>query len=215
MQANEINIVVHIAVGAGGLVCGLWPLLSKKGGSIHRRSGSIFVVMAGIVLATAITADIFLDVPMALIAVTLSASYQYVSSLRSLALRNSCPSTADTMLALVALLGCAWIVLSKGAGTASWTPAIAYSTAAYVACIALYDLSRPLWAAYWMRRVRPLDHGLKMTGCYFAMLSSGAGNLLKHAQPWSQIIPSSLGIIVMVIFLARYTGNRADVQTTV
>ncbi|MFC4526306.1 hypothetical protein ISN76_19225 [Dyella halodurans] len=215
MQANDVNIAVHIGMGAGGLICGLWPLLSRKGGVVHRRSGRVFVVMAGMVLGTAILADIFLYVPIALIAVTLSASYQYISSLRSLALRNRYPSTVDAILAIVALIGCAWIVLSKGTGTASWTPAIAYSTAAYVACMALYDLSRPFWAAYWLRRVRPLDHGLKMTGCYFAMLSSGAGNLLKHAQPWSQVIPSSLGIMVMVVFLSSYFGRRMDIPVEV
>lgn len=211
MQANDINLVVHIGMGVAGLVCGLWPLLSSKGGRIHRRSGRVFVVMAGAVLGTAILADVFFDVPKALIAATLAASYQYVSSLRSLALRTRAPSAVDTILALAALTGCAWIALSKSSGTASWPPMIAYSTAAYVACIALYDLSRPFWAAYWLRHIRPLDHGLKMTGCYFAMLSSGSGNLLKHAQPWSQIVPSSLGIIVMIAMLVGYLSRRINI----
>lgn len=92
---------------------------------------------------------------------------------------------------------------------------IGYSTAAFVACIALYDLSRQFWAAYWLRYVRPLDHGLKMTGCYFAMLSSGAGNLLKHLQPWSQVLPSSLGILVMAILLASHLSRRTSVAGTI
>jgi uncharacterized membrane protein len=213
MQANDINIAVHIGMGAAGLVCGLWPLLSSKGGRTHRRSGRVFVLMAGIVLTTAILADVFLVVPMALIAVTLAASYQYAGSLRSLALRNRSPSIVDTLLALAALAACAWIVLSKSSSTASWTPMIAYSTAGYLACIALYDLSRPFWANYWLRRIRPLDHGLKMTGCYFGMLSSGAGNVLKHAQPWSQVIPSSLGIVVMAALLASYLARRTPFPT--
>jgi len=215
MQANDINIAIHIGMGAAGLFWGLVPLLSSKGGRIHRRGGRVFVIMAGIVLSTAILADIFLDVPMALIAATLAASYQYVSSLRSLAMRRHPPSAVDAMLALAALTGCAWIVLSKSSGTASWPPMIAYSTAAYVACIALYDLSRPFWAAYWLRRIRPLDHGLKMTGCYFAMLSSGAGNLFKHAQPWSQVIPSSLGIIVMAAMLVGYLARRTNIPSAI
>jgi hypothetical protein len=211
MQANDINIAVHIGMGVAGLVCGLVPLLSRKGGRIHRQSGRVFVVFAGVVLATAVLADLFLQVPMALKAATMAASYQYLSSLRSLALRNRYPSMLDTLLAIAVLAGCVWVVLAKGTSTASWPPMIAYSTSGYVAAMALYDLSRPLWAAYWVQHIRPLDHGIKMTGCYFAMLSSGAGNLLRHAQPWSQIVPSSLGIMVMAILLASYLGKRMKI----
>jgi hypothetical protein len=211
MQANDINLAVHIGMGAAGLLCGLVPLSSSKGGSLHRRSGRVFVVLAGVVLGTALLADIFLREPLGLLAATFSAVYQYVGGLRALALRNRAPTAVDTWLACAALAGCAWIVLSKGAGTTSWTPMLAYSTAAYVACIALYDLSRPLWAAHWRRCARPLDHGLKMTGCYFAMLSSGAGNLLKHLQPWSQVIPSTLGVVVMLALLASYLARRTSV----
>lgn len=211
MQLNYINLAIHVSMGVAGLLCGLLPLLSTKGGQIHRKNGRVFVVLAGVVLGTAILADLFLHEPIALLAATLSASYQYISSLRSLALRTRGPSMVDTLLACAALAGCVWLVRSMSTSTASWNPMIGYSTAAYVACIALYDLSRPFWAAYWLRYVRPLDHGLKMTGCYFAMLSAGAGNLLKHLQPWSQVIPSSLGIIVMTILLVRYLSRRASI----
>lgn len=211
MQANDVNIAVHIGMGVAGLVCGLVPLLSRKGGRVHRLSGRVFVALAGVVLATAVLADLFLSVPMALIAATMAASYQYVSSLRALALRHRYPSIIDAALAIAVLAGCVWIVLAKGSATVSWPPMIAYSTSAYVACIALYDLSRPLWAAYWLRRIRPLDHGIKMTGCYFAMFSSGAGNLFRHAQPWSQIVPSSLGMLVIAIMLASYLGKRMKI----
>lgn len=215
MQANQINLAVHISMGAAGLICGLVPLLSAKGGSIHRKSGYVFVVLAGVVLGTALLADVVLPEPTALLAASLSASYQYVSSLRSLALRSRGPSAIDVLLACTALAGCAWLLRSMGPGTASWNPVIGYSTAAYVACIALYDLSRQFWSTHWLRYVRPLDHGLKMTGCYFAMLSSGAGNLLKHMQPWSQVIPSSLGILVMTIFLVSHLSKRASVASAV
>jgi uncharacterized membrane protein len=215
MLANQINLALHMSMGAVGLICGLVPLFSIKGGSIHRKSGRVFVVLAGVVLGTALIADATLPEPIALLAASLSASYQYISSLRSLALRTHGPSMMDALLACAALLACGWLVRSMGAGTASWSPMVGYSTVSYVACIALYDLSRPLWATYWLAHVRPLDHGLKMTGCYFAMLSSGAGNVLKHLQPWSQVIPSSLGILVMMILLARYFPKRTSVESAI
>jgi hypothetical protein len=197
-------------MGALGLACGLVPMLSAKGSPIHRRAGRVFVVLAGIVIATALLADLLLPQPLALLAATLSAAYQYLASLRSLALRNHGPTLIDTLLAMAALAGCAWLLLSMGTGraSASWSPIIGYSIAGYVTALALYDLSRPLWAAYWLARIRPLDHGLKMTGCYFAMLSAGAGNTLRAWQPWSQVVPSSLGTLVLLVFAIAYLRRR-------
>jgi hypothetical protein len=215
MQVNDINLVIHISMGTVGLVCGLLPLLSAKGGRIHRRSGRVFVILAGIVLGTAILADLFLKEPTALLVATLSATYQYVGSLRALMLRTRAPSMVDAWLVCAALGGCAWIVLSKSPSTTSWSPMVGYSAAAYVACIALYDLSRNLWATYWLKHARTIDHGLKMTGCYFAMLSSGAGNSLRHLQPWSQVVPSTLGILVMATMLVMYATRRASVPSMV
>jgi uncharacterized membrane protein len=215
MQANQINLAIHIGMGVAGLVCGLWPLLSAKGGRLHRKSGRVFVVLAGVVLGTALLADIFLKQPIALLTVSLAACYEYAAGLRSLALRNRGPTMIDALLASAALAGCIWLVRSMGEGPASWSPVIVYSTAGYVACIALYDLSRPLWVAYWLRYVRPLDHGLKMTACYFAMLSSGAGNSLRNLQPWSQLIPSSLGIVVMAVILVSYLSRRIALASAI
>jgi len=209
MQANDINIVVHVGMGACGLLVGLVPLVSFKGDRLHRRSGRIFAVFAGVVLLTALLADVFLKQPIALLAASLSATYQYLGSLRALYLRTRGPGLLDAGMACLALVACAALVLSMGAGTASWSPMIGYSTAGYVGTIAVYDLTRSFWPRAWLLYARPLDHGLKMTGCYFAMLSAGAGNLLKHFQPWSQILPSSLGMCVIVVLTIAYVRRRS------
>jgi hypothetical protein len=187
---------------------GLVPLVSFKGGKLHRRSGRIFAVFAGVVLFTALLADVFLKQPIALLAASLSATYQYWGSLRALYLRSRGPGLLDAVMACIALAACAALVHSMGYGTASWSPMIGYSTAGFVGTIAVYDLTRPLWSRTWLRYARPLDHGLKMTGCYFAMLSAGAGNLLRNFQPWSQILPSSIGMCVMVVLAVAYARRR-------
>ncbi|BDU20933.1 hypothetical protein [Dyella sp. GSA-30] len=204
MSWHQLNVGAHIAMGVLGLLAGLIPLCSSKGSTIHRRAGRVFVYLAGVVLATAVIADVFFPVPMTLVAVTLSASYQYVSSLRALHLRTSPPGLLDAALAGATLLACGFFIMSMGKGNASFTPAIGYSTIGYVAIVAIYDLSRGFWGELWLRRVRPLDHGLKMTGVYFAMLSAGAGNLLRGLQPWSQILPSVVGTLVLIALAVRY-----------
>jgi hypothetical protein len=146
---------------------------------------------------------------MPLVAATLSAGYQGMGSVRALALKGRGPGLADALLALAALLGCGLLLLAMGPGTASWRPAIGYSTLGFVGSLALYDLSRHAWARAWSRHVRPLDHGLKMTGAYFAMMSAGVGNLFRHLQPWSQVVPSALGVVVMAFLAVFYRGRLA------
>jgi hypothetical protein len=78
--------------------------------------------------------------------------------------------------------------------------------------VVIYDVSRHAWPQLWLRRIRPLDHGLKMTGFYFAMASAGAGNLLRGWQPWSQVLPSAIGVTVMtvlaILFFRKQTRAR-------
>ena len=52
-----------------------------------------------------------------------------------------------------------------------------------------------------------------MTGVYFAMMSAGAGNLLRGFQPWSQIVPSTLGMAVMLTLGIVYFRKQRHVLT--
>jgi len=204
-----LNLVAHIGAGMLGLIAGLIPLLSRKGSARHRRWGRYFRVLASVVVASAILSDLFGSPAPALIAVTLSAAYQFIGSLRALALRGRAPNRWDAALACAALVAGALLLTSTAAATRSFTPTIEYSTVAWVAVIALYDLSRHLWPSVWSRYARPLDHGLKMTGVYFAMASAGAGNLLRDLQPWSQLLPTALGIVTMCVLAVVYWPRRA------
>lgn len=207
MTPHAINVIAHVSAGALALLIGLAPLLSEKGGMRHRGFGRVFVAFGAVVLGTALIGVVFFDPLPPLIAAALAAGYQYLSSLRALALKDRGPGAIDAALALAALGGCAALYLFMGPGTASWTPAIGYSTIGYVGAVAFYDLSRHLWSGAWRRHARPLDHGLKMTGAYFAMMSAGVGNIFRDAQPWSQVGPSALGmaaiIVLAIAFLRR------------
>lgn len=204
---HHLNTLTHISAGILVLMLGLLPLLSRKGSRLHRLSGWLFVVAGLMVLTCAIIGVIAYPRPGPLVMVTLSASYQYLSGLRALPRFHAAPSWLDTVLALIALTGCGLFLGRMASGDASWSPAIGYSTLGFLAAMALYDLSRPLWAAAW-RRLRTIDHGLKMTGTYFAFASAGLGNLAPNWQPWSQIGPSALGLIVMLLLLGLYIRDN-------
>ncbi len=204
-DAHHFNVMTHVAAGALAIVVGLVPLLSRKGGALHRWSGRTTAGLGLIVITSATIADILFKPPAPLVAATLTAGYQYLSGLRTLSLTWRGPSLPDALLAVCGLSLALLVAIDMGEGNTSWTPAIGYSTIGFVVTLTLYDLSRHLWVGVWLRRVRPLDHGVKMIGFYFAMMSAGAGNLLREFQPLSQLAPSALGVAAMVVFVVWYS----------
>ncbi len=213
MTPNTLNIAIHVSAGALALAIGLVPLCSTKGGARHRRWGRVFILVGGVVLGTAVIGLFIASPPMALVTATLAAGYQYVGSLRALSLRDRGPGVVDAVFACAALGLAAVLLYRMGPGTASWSPMIGYSTLGYVTALVIYDLSRHFWPRVWLRSARALDHGLKMTGAYFAMASAGAGNVLRDWQPWSQLLPSTIGTMVMLGLWIVYVRGRGTPRT--
>lgn len=213
VDAHVVNVWVHVGAGAIALFIGAIPLLTKKGGALHRRFGRIFVAVGAVVLASALVGIVFFDPPPALVAASMTASYQYVSGLRALHLKQGGPKLVDAALALAGLAAAAALFVFMGPGTSSWTPAIGYSVIGYVTTIALYDLSRHLWPKTWAAHVRMLDHGWKMAGAYFAMMSAGIGNIFRDWQPWSQVGPSAVGVLVIFVLTVAYLRRNGHRRT--
>ena len=207
IDAHHYNVLAHVSAGGLALFVGAVPLFTRKGGPLHRWSGRTAAALGFVVLASATIADLVFSPSAPLVAATLTAGYQYLSGLRTLSLGRRGPVAADAVLALCGLGAAMLIAFDMGQGTGSWTPQIGYSTIGFLAVVTLYDLSRHLWIAGWLRHVRPLDHGVKMIGFYFAMMSAGAGNLLAEFQPLSQLAPSALGVATMVGFVVWYTRH--------
>lgn len=204
---HTLNILTHIAAGCAALALGLFPLLTAKGSRWHRFTGWLFVAAGTLVLGCAVIGITFFPQPAPLIMATLSASYQFIGGLRALKRVNH----LDTVMALATLGACVWLALNMHNANASWPPMIGYSILGFLSTITLYDLSRPLWRAMWAR-MRHIDHGLKMTGAYFAMASAGLGNLWPAGQPWSQLAPSLIGLVVMVLLLGIHLSEKRQMD---
>ncbi len=75
MDLHSLNVWTHVGAGAAGLAVGLVPLLTAKGGRLHRWTGRVFVAIAAVSLGTAFIANVLFDPPAALIAASLAATY--------------------------------------------------------------------------------------------------------------------------------------------
>lgn len=200
-----VNIYTHVITGSILLILGIVPMAFSKGGYWHKRIGRLYVSLYVIVLATAIIGVIFFRTQPALMAITLAALYGYISGTRALKIKSSGPTIIDNLISIGAIIISAsmLIVMSKNS-SASWSPVMGYSVIGITITHALYDLSRNFWVGIWTKKIWPIDHGYKMIGSYFALASAGSGNLIRDFQPWSQIAPSIIGVIVSVVFIYLY-----------
>jgi len=209
-SVHIVNVAIHAIAGGLGLATGVVPLLSLKGGPAHRTFGRMFVAFAGMALAAAFSLEALFSQAAWIYPATLAVTYQYFGGLRSLALKGKRPGVLDAMAALIALGAFAGLYQALGGpwSRAGSLNAPVAGALGWVALVAVYDLTRPLWALTWTTRLRPLDHGLKMTGAFFAMASAGGGNLFKGFQPWSQIGPLVLGFAVMALMAGLWAARR-------
>lgn len=202
-----LNKLVHATSGVFAVSLGLVPLFTRKGSRVHRIGGWLFTAFGAVVLACAVIGDLAYPQPGPLLAVTLSAAYQYVSGLRALPRTAGALNAIDALLALATLFLAAALAPRMSHGDISWPPVIGYVSLAYVCVIAVYDLSRHAWRNVWRRHARPVDHGLKMAGAWIAMVSAGSGNLLRDLHPWSQYGPTAIGPLLVAAIVIRYLSR--------
>lgn len=208
VDAHALNVWVHIFAGVVALTAGIVPLATKKGGWLHRLGGQAFLGAGALVIVTAVIGNVFFYAPVPLVAASLSAGYLYLSSLRALHLRDRGPGGLDAALALAGLTASLLLALWIGQGTASWTPVLGYSIIGSVVVVSLYDLSRHAWPKVWLSHVRVPDHGYKMSGAYFAMMSAGFGNVFRDWQPWSQVGPIMVGAALQIVLIGLYIARQ-------
>jgi len=202
---HTINIYTHVIIGSLLLVLGLVPMVSKKGGTWHKRVGRCYKYLYLVVLATAIIGVVFFRAQPALMMITLAAVFNYVSGIRALEIRLTGPRMFDNLFALgIIVVSAAMLFMMSENGSASWSPTMGYSIIGVTVMYASYDLSRNFWATTWTEKVWPIDHGVKMIGSYFALASAASGNLITSFQPWSQISPSIIGSIISIGFIYLY-----------
>ena len=202
---QTVNIYTHVIIGSLLLVLGIAPLAFPKGGYWHKRIGRLYASLYIVVLATAIIGAIFFRSQPALMAITLAASYGYMSGIRAIKIKSSGPQIIDNLMAIgVIIIGASMLTIMSRNGSASWSPIMGYSVIGLTITHSLYDLSRNFWVAIWTKKVWPIDHGYKMIGSYFALASAASGNLIRDFQPWSQIAPSIIGVTISGVFIYLY-----------
>jgi uncharacterized membrane protein len=194
--AHLSNLLVHVIGASAAIGLGFILLAGDKGTAPHRQRGLMFVALVLLVCASAAVGSVFFRFIPIFAILTVLVLYQLLSGWHAVKTRERGPNRIDLALAGAAGLGAAMlapVVLATQAQSGQ-SPVVIYATLATLALLLSYDLARWAFPHRWHSRLWKYEHIYKMVATVFALLSAASGNLLAFAQPWSQILPSALGL---------------------
>lgn len=188
---------------------GFYLLWKAKGTRLHRNLGKVFCYLGLIVCGAAILGlAVFRFLPLFAV-ITLLVLYQLVGGWRVIYTQERGPTPYDAVFTLLAVLMAfliAPVVMSQTVGNR----VIVLSTFGALAFVLIYDSVRWLFPHGWHKVLWRYEHSYKLLSSLFGMLSSLVGNTLRIGQPWSQMIPSVLGLIcVGYFFFNIYRENTS------
>jgi uncharacterized membrane protein len=204
-----VNLAIHIGAGAIGILLGLAQLLLAKGGARHRRRGRWFMLAALTVSASALVGTVAFRFMPLFAVLTLLTTYVAVSGWRVALTRSSGPAPVDLAWTLLAVVGAVGLVpvLMAAPHVGNSQPVVVWSSLGALGVLLAYDLARWKFPQAWHRRLWLLEHVYKVVSALSGMVSAFVGNVVPWGQPWSQVAPSALGMLLIFYFVAQALAN--------
>ncbi len=203
VNPHLINIAIHVFAGAIGIVIGLYLLIAAKATPRHRIVGRVFVGFASVVCITAIVGSaLFRFIPLFAV-LSLLVPYVLLSGWHVIYTQKSGPNWLDAILLLAGIAGA--VALVPILATADKLPGsaapVVYSTLAALALVMVYDLARWCFPGHWHAGTWRFEHIYKILSALFGMMSAAVGNIFHTT--WAQLVPSAVGIVIVIWFMAR------------
>lgn len=204
------NLAAHIAAGIAAIGLGAAILASSKGTLLHRRRGRLFVALTLVVCASGAIGNLFFRFTPLFAVLTVLVTYQLLSGWHVVYTRAEGPDRIDVLLAACAVAWTAVLLpslLSSGA-RADAAPVVVHASLGGLALLLAYDSARWCFPRHWHASLWRYEHIYKLVASLFGMLSAAAGNLVRIGQPWSQLLPSVLGMLAIAVLIWRDYGAR-------
>jgi len=207
---HALNLSVHVGAGIAGILLGIAMLARPKGTPWHRSRGRIFAACVLVVTATAALGSIFFRFMPLFVVLTVLTLYQLVSGWRAVRNKQAGPSAFDAVWTIAAVAATLLLlpVLFSASTHSNGQPIVVLSTLGALALILAYDLLRWLFPRRWFATLWAYEHVYKLVASFSALLSAFAGNVIRFGQPWSQILPSAAGTLLIIWYFLRLAQQR-------
>lgn len=198
---HQLNILIHVLAGTLALIIGLVALVAPKHSYRHVRFGRCFLYLLAVVVGSGFMGWIFFRSNPFLLMLTLLSGYVGYAGWRSVRLREKKSSRFDLLVALFAItIGLLYLGHIRQAD-ANWNPVVIYSTLGALCLVATYDILKYVWLYPYLKKWWIYEHIYKMVSAFSAIFSAFIGTVLPDYKPYSQIGPSSLCMLLIVILI--------------
>jgi uncharacterized membrane protein len=210
----KASLILHIAAGSLALLVGLIPILTSKGGRLHRAFGRWFRGTMYVVIGTAALMAVIAMKPY-FTALTAAAAIACFSGLRVLKRKRPDLDAAqlaqplDWAFTVGVLLTSVYLALAASAGEVGNNATVFYALIGAAASYSIYDLIRFTFPTAWpfFPRLWFYEHLVKMLGSYSAVVAAFSGSVLYFLpipEPWKQLWSTILFHNLMIVFILWY-----------
>jgi len=207
---HTLNIIIHVLAGILALITGFTAITTTKGGKTHIRFGSYFLKLISIVIMTGLIGVLIYQKNNFLLVITLLSGYNAFSGWRVIRLAGHKPMLIDYIVPVLVLAnGIYYLYYIMSIGL-YWSPVVIYSTLGALAMITLYDLSRGFMRRKTLLKTMIYEHIYKMVSALTGLTSAFIGTVLPQYQPYSQILPSAIGLAFIIIILIIYALKQSN-----
>ncbi len=201
---HQINIYTHILFGTISMILGLWPIVSKKGNSIHKKTGRWYLRTLTIVIVTALLGGLFFNYRPFLVLLSILVFYQAFAGTRTLKLKHKRPEILDNTLVGLGIILALFYIVYFDFDKASMSRPVVLSTVIALLINLCYDLGKNLYPGTYLGSAWIYDHIVRMLSSYGGLIMAFTGNVLNPAfQPWSQLLPSVISYSLIIYFVLR------------
>ena len=211
---HTINIIIHVLAGILALATGFIAISTIKGGQKHIRFGGYFIKMISVVIITGLIGVLIYQRNSFLLVITLLSGYNAFSGWRVIRLAGHRPTSIDYIIPVLVFASGIYYVYYIRSISLYWSPVIIYSTLGALAMITIYDLSRFFMPVKTLRKKMRYEHIYKMISALTGLTSAFIGTVLPHYQPYSQILPSVIGLVFIIITLILYAIKQKRLAIT-
>ncbi|MBB5638772.1 uncharacterized membrane protein HdeD (DUF308 family) [Pedobacter cryoconitis] len=213
---HHINITIHVIAGTLALIAGIAAALFYKGSQKHIRFGKYFMWMIVLVILTGLIGVFVFKRNNFLLVITLLSGYNCFSGIRTIRLAGKKPRLIDYVIPIIVILSALYYLYFIITLGLYWPAVIIYSTIGALLLITIYDLSRAFLPVSLLKKAVTYEHTYKMISALAAISSAFSGTVLPQYKPYSQFLPSVIGItLIFTIFMRMTIKQHASKRTAI
>jgi uncharacterized membrane protein len=216
-SAHLVNLCIHIGAGTLALGLGLALLARQKGTVGHVALGRLFCYGTLVVSLSAVAGLVLFRFLPLFSVITVLVLYQLGSGWHAARTQERGPTGLDALWTVAALTTSLAIAPQILRSSPDASLAVVHSTFGALATVVVYDTVRWMFPRHWHRVLWRYEHSYKLIAATFGMLSALVGNVVRVGHPWSQLLPSALGLTVAAYFFLQLyrEDTRRDAADTI